>query len=645
MSQMPEIVVKESSLKKMSLTVMFCSLVVGCAVGSNAHKPSLSPGVLAEQARLNQTDQTQTSRDVVVEANPDQVDISSDIDLSQDPDLPLQDLDAETLEQLLIMNFASFQNDWSTAITSGTLAATKSQDFRVARMATMLALRNTNYDEASEAAKIWLTLKPQSINAQNMNILSLVGSQQTEAAKTAIALQIAEQDIESYIKQLAGLLVRQKNPESGFDIADYMVQKYPQSAQVLLSAAYVAQVFKKYEAAEVWSDEALSLKPGWDLAAQLIANLLNEQNKLDQRAVFINQFVKKYPHSVAMRINHAAELGRAKRYVDAYQLMLEVLSDAPNNVNALQYAAALAEQLDNNKKSKQHLSKALRVEPKNDDARWSLARMAVRDKKYVTAERLFDQIEDESLYVRAQIQVANIRNQTQGLERAVNTLRALRPRTEDDFLQVAITRHYLLMSARQYDEAFGYINETLVYLPDNLELLYARALVAAELQKIGVAEADLRRIIAQQPKHANALNALGYTLADQTNRYAEAKELILKALVLRPSDAHILDSMGWVSYKLKDFATAIEFLKKAYAASPEAEVAAHLGEVLWESGEQDKARAVLLRSYAEDSDNPILNEVIERYGINLDSLAADAENAASDAAQVSPSTSPPAVSK
>jgi tetratricopeptide (TPR) repeat protein len=645
MSQMPEIVVKESSLKKMSLTVMFCSLVVGCAVGSNAHKPSLSPGVLAEQARLNQTDQTQTSRDVVVEANPDQVDISSDIDLSQDPDLPLQDLDAETLEQLLIMNFASFQNDWSTAITSGTLAATKSQDFRVARMATMLALRNTNYDEASEAAKIWLTLKPQSINAQNMNILSLVGSQQTEAAKTAIALQIAEQDIESYIKQLAGLLVRQKNPESGFDIADYMVQKYPQSAQVLLSAAYVAQVFKKYEAAEVWSDEALSLKPGWDLAAQLIANLLNEQNKLDQRAVFINQFVKKYPHSVAMRINHAAELGRAKRYVDAYQLMLEVLSDAPNNVNALQYAAALAEQLDNNKKSKQHLSKALRVEPKNDDARWSLARMAVRDKKYVTAERLFDQIEDESLYVRAQIQVANIRNQTQGLERAVNTLRALRPRTEDDFLQVAITRHYLLMSARQYDEAFGYINETLVYLPDNLELLYARALVAAELQKIGVAEADLRRIIAQQPKHANALNALGYTLADQTNRYAEAKELILKALVLRPSDAHILDSMGWVSYKLKDFATAIEFLKKAYAASPEAEVAAHLGEVLWESGEQDKARAVLLRSYAEDSDNPILKEVIERYGINLDSLAADAENAASDAAQVSPSTSPPAVSK
>lgn len=624
---------------------MFCSLVVGCAVGSNAHKPSLSPGVLAEQARLNQTDQTQTSRDVVVEANPDQVDISSDIDLSQDPDLPLQDLDAETLEQLLIMNFASFQNDWSTAITSGTLAATKSQDFRVARMATMLALRNTNYDEASEAAKIWLTLKPQSINAQNMNILSLVGSQQTEAAKTAIALQIAEQDIESYIKQLAGLLVRQKNPESGFDIADYMVQKYPQSAQVLLSAAYVAQVFKKYEAAEVWSDEALSLKPGWDLAAQLIANLLNEQNKLDQRAVFINQFVKKYPHSVAMRINHAAELGRAKRYVDAYQLMLEVLSDAPNNVNALQYAAALAEQLDNNKKSKQHLSKALRVEPKNDDARWSLARMAVRDKKYVTAERLFDQIEDESLYVRAQIQVANIRNQTQGLERAVNTLRALRPRTEDDFLQVAITRHYLLMSARQYDEAFGYINETLVYLPDNLELLYARALVAAELQKIGVAEADLRRIIAQQPKHANALNALGYTLADQTNRYAEAKELILKALVLRPSDAHVLDSMGWVSYKLKDFATAIEFLKKAYAASPEAEVAAHLGEVLWESGEQDKARAVLLRSYAEDSDNPILNEVIERYGINLDSLAADAENAASDAAQVSPSTSPPAVSK
>jgi tetratricopeptide (TPR) repeat protein len=182
------------------------------------------------------------------------------------------------------------------------------------------------------------------------------------------------------------------------------------------------------------------------------------------------------------------------------------------------------------------------------------------------------------------------------------------------------------MGAYEYDEAFGYINETLVYLPENPELLYARALVAAELRKIDIAEQDLRAIIAKHPEHANALNALGYTLADQTDRYDEAKEFILKALALRPNDAHILDSMGWVLYRLKDFDRAIEFLQKAYKISPEAEVAAHLGEVLWESGQPEKARLVFLQSYAEESDNPILNKVIQRYGIELDNAGPKAKS-------------------
>jgi len=616
---MPEIITKKFSMIKNSLSVLLSLSLAACASGPVEHQPRLSPGLVAAQAKQQQAEQQ--SSDVVVEANPDQIRITPDSELSNDPDLPAQDLDAQTLEKLLLMNFASFQGDWSAAAENAIVAAQTSNDFRVARSATMFALQNGNYDESSEAAQTWLKLKPDSINAQNMNILSLVGSSQLDAAKLAIEAQIAEQNIDDYIKQLAGLLVRQRSPEAGFEIADYMVQKYSDSAQVFASAAFVAQTFKKYEAAELWADKALSIKPGWDLAAQLNANLLNEQNKLDERAAFIDQFVKDYPHSVAMRINHAAELGRAENYGDAYELMVQVLNDAPKNVNALQYAAALAEQLEDNKKSQEHLTRALRVEPKNDEIRWSLARLAVVDEKYATAERLFDEIQDETLYIRAQIQVANMRNETQGVRLAVNTLRALQPRTEADYLRVAITRHYLLMSAYEYDEAFGYVNETLVYLPNNLELLYARALVAAELGKVDIAEKDLTQIIAQQPEHANALNALGYTLADQTDRYEEAKEFIVKALALRPNDAHILDSMGWVSYRLNDFETAIEYLQKAYDASPEAEVAAHLGEVLWESGDIEKANAIFRKSFAEESDNPILNKVIERYGIQLDDKA------------------------
>ena len=620
---------KEMNLSKISLAVALCLTLAACASGTIKHQPKLSTEAVSAESSSSDS-AAEENQDVVIEANPDQISIMPDSELSKDPDLPLQDLDTDTLENLLVMSFASFQGDWETATSGAVSAAASSKDFRIARAATLLALRNNNYQESAKAAEVWLELKPDSINAQNMSILSLLGSSQIDAAKTAIEQQLGEQDVDDYIKQLAGLLVRQPNPEAGFEIADYMVQKNPGSAQVLASAAFVAQAFKKYEAAESWVNQALVVRPGWDLAAQVNANLLAEQNKLEERAAFISQFVKDHPHSVAMRINHATELGRAEQFSDAYALMLEILKDAPKNANALRYAAALAEQLDDTKRAGEHLTKALKVEPSNDEIRWSLGRLAVIDEDFVKAERLFDEIQDESMYVRAQIQVANMRNETQGVELAINTLRALQPRTENDYLQVAVTRHYLLMSAHEYDEAFGYVNESLVYLPDNLELLYARALVAAELGKVEITETDLTKIIAERPEHANALNALGYTLADQTDRYEEAKVLITKALVLRPDDAHILDSMGWVAYRLQDYETAIEFLQKAYDASPEAEVAAHLGEVLWESGEQEKAHEVFKRSFSEDSDNPVLNAVIERYGIKFDDkngVSASSKNA------------------
>jgi len=265
---------------------------------------------------------------------------------------------------------------------------------------------------AVDASTIWLKLKPLSINAQNLNIIALVGAGDVDAAKLAIDAQIADQNIDDYIKQLA--LIRQSNKESGFAIAKYMAEKYSDSAQTQVSAAYVAQQFEQFESAEQWADKSLKIRPDWDLAAQVTVNILNVQGKLEERAAFVAQFVADNPKSVSMRISLASELGRTEQFAEAYALTVEVLNDDPNNVSALEYAAALAERLDDNKLSAKHLQKALSVEPENDDVRWSLARLAVIDQKYVTAERLFDEITNEAMYVRAQIQVANMRAETQG---------------------------------------------------------------------------------------------------------------------------------------------------------------------------------------------------------------------------------------
>lgn len=555
--------------------------------------------------------------DAVIEPSADQVAITPDQALALDPDLPQLELDTGTLEQLLVMNFASYQNDWSQAADSALSAATSSQDYRLARFATLAALRGNDYQKSALSALLWVSLKGESEDAKNMLLISQVGAGQTEQALRSIERYREDTSLDEYIKQVAGLLVRQRNGSAAHDVVTDLVSQYPDSAQVMLSSAFVAQTFEHYDSATQWVDSALQLRPEWELAAQTKADLLRAQGKNDERSDFIAQYVKAYPESVVMRINYAADLAREEKFELAYQVMQQTLADAPLNVPALRYTAALAEQLEDDDEAAKYYRRALRQEPQNDEVRWSWARIEAAKENYATAERLYNDISDQDLYVSAQMQVATMQYHLEGVAVAVNTLRALEPNTTNEYIDIAITRHYLLMQAKEYDEALGYVNETLIYLPDNLDLLYARALVAAELKKIDIAEGDFRAILAQQPDHANALNAFGYTLADQTERYEEARELIAKALELRPNDAHILDSMGWVLYRLQDLDKAVEFLEKAFEASPEVEIAAHLGEVLWEAGEREKANLVWQQSYNKDDENRTLNETLERYGVAL----------------------------
>lgn len=553
--------------------------------------------------------------DVVVTA------VAEEAKTEADENLPHLELDAELLEQLLVANIASYAADWDRATDNALLAAESTRDHRVARLAALLAMRAKNYAAATTGAQLWRELDENSNDAKTTLLLAQLGAGDVDAAYQGFAEQQAEQAIDEYIKEVGGVLLRQRNGEVAIAIAQRYVDEYPDSAQVALSATYVAENFENNELAEKWLEKALILKPDWDLAAQMKANILRRQGKHEERSDYIQQFVVNNPSSVGMRINFAAELAREEKYAEALEVMQAVLNDDEENVSALSYSAALAQQLEQLDLAKQYYKNALRIDPKNDEIRWSLARFAVQEQNYELAEQYYQQIESQENYFRAQLQVANMRYYTRGIKGAIDTLRALDPRTEAEYVDRATTRHYLLMQDDQFEEAFGAINETLAYLPENLDLVYARALVASELSELETAEQDFRFILSQQPNHANALNALGYTLADQTDRYDEARELIEKALELRPKDAHILDSMGWVLFRQKEYDEAIDYLQQAYDSMPEVEVAAHLGEVFWVTGELDKAKAIWLEAYEKEPDNRLLSKTLERFGIDFRAVA------------------------
>lgn len=585
-------------------------LLAGCAsTATTADKDK-------DTVNNDQTEQRSSGQiDSAIEVSPDQLASEAEID----PLLPKLELDAQTLEQLLIANLASYQGDWGQASANALQAALSSKDYRLARIATLLALRNNDYAAGVKSAELWAELKPDSLDANNMRLLSQVGAGQFEAAIQSLSVHAEGKTLDSHVRQVAGLITRQGNAETGLKIAEHYVAQHPESGQVMLSMAFVAETFTRGDLAEQWLARALELRPNWELAAQMKANMLGRAGKSEERSAFILDYIAANPTSVSMRINHAAELARVEQYQPAFELMQAVLVDAPKNVGALNYAAALAQQLKQVELAEDYYQRALDIEPKNDEVRWSLGRLAAVEQDYARAEKYFNAITDQQSYITAQLQVANMRFHTRGIKGALNTLRALEPETEAEYVEVALTRHFLLMQDGQHEEAFGAMNDTLVYLPDNTALLYARALVAAELRKIDIAEADFKSVLVNEPNHANALNAYGYTLADQTKRYDEALALITRAIELRPKDAHILDSMGWILYRMDDKAKAIEFLEQAFAASPEIEIAAHLGEVVWESGEPERAREIWQQSFDTDQNNLLLNETLKRYGVDLTS--------------------------
>ena len=553
-----------------------------------------------------------------VALNPDQVHIKTDEEIANTVELPKIDLDAPTLESLLVMNLASYQGDWELAATKAKEVAFETRDHRLARLATLLALRDDDYEKGVPSAELWHELDESDPDPLNMLLITQLGSGDIEGAKRSVDKHEVGKELDSHIKQIAALLTRQKNGPAAIGVASHLFTSHPESAQAALSSAYVAEFFEDYELSEEWVSSALSLRPGWELAAQMRAKILASQGKDKERADFVESYAKANPQSIVMQLNYAAEMVRAGNADLAYEHVLSVLKTAPKDIDALQYAGALAEDREENESSARFYQRALNIDPTNDRVRWSLARRFLIDKKYQLAERHFGDIRSQDLLFNAQMQIANARYELYGLSSAINTLAGLEPRTEAEYVSLALTRHYLLMAEYKYEDALGAISEVLYYLPQNHDLIYARALAAAELSKLDIAESDLRTIFEAKPDHANALNALGYTLADQTDRLAEARELIEKAYSLRPNDAHILDSMGWIAYREKDFENAIMFLEKAFSASEEVEIAVHLGEVLWESGQQQKAKEIWFEWAEKEGDNRLLIKTRQRYGFGLD---------------------------
>jgi len=171
----------------------------------------------------------------------------------------------------------------------------------------------------------------------------------------------------------------------------------------------------------------------------------------------------------------------------------------------------------------------------------------------------------------------------------------------------------LLRDAKAWNESYEMLSKAVAKYPDSFELLYDRAMAAERIDRLDVLESDLRKVIKMKPDYAHAYNALGYTLADKTKRLGEAKELIEKAYKLQPDDPFILDSLGWVYFRMGNTNEAIKHLQTAYSQRPDPEIAAHYGEVLWSAGNRDEARKIWNAALSENPNHESLLAVMAKH--------------------------------
>ena len=251
------------------------------------------------------------------------------------------------------------------------------------------------------------------------------------------------------------------------------------------------------------------------------------------------------------------------------------------------------------------------------DAYMLLARIYEDQGRLDDAVAQLAKIEDPSTRHGARLRQALIRARQGNIDQALAIIDASGPETDEEVVLGVTAAAQILRDANRIDDAIARLKVADQQQPDTVEIKYELAMLYERKGQLKDTERLLRQVIALDSGHAHSYNALGYSLADRNQRLPEALKLITRALEISPQDPFIMDSMGWVKYRMGDRVEAIDYLSKAYAKRPETDIAAHLGEVLWVQGKRDEALKIFREGAAKEPQNPVLLETVRRLGVKL----------------------------
>ncbi|MCB2004638.1 MAG: tetratricopeptide repeat protein [Rhodoferax sp.] len=543
-------------------------------------------------------------------------------------------LSAELFYQLLLGELNAIGGEPGVGFSIMLDAARKTGDARLFKRATEIALRARSGDSALQAARAWRTAMPQSREANRYVLQILIGlnrlGEAIDPLKRDLALAPAPERI-AVINSIPTYFSRAADKAGAADVVAQALAAQLED-QTLGPAAWTS--IGRLRAAGKDATGALEaalrgqeLDPGADGPAILALTLFGSGTNEAESVVL--RYLDHQPR-FEVRMDYATALLGRQRYAESAMQLERVTREKPEYARAWLIKGTLEQQ---NRQPEQARASLLRFvelatqvkaspdeteEPEQalTQAYLRLAELAEQRRDYTAAQDWLARIDNAQSMVSVQSRRAAILARQGKLAEARAMIRALPEKEPADARMKISAEVQILRDNKQYQLAYDVLRGALAADPNDTDLQYDLSMIAEKLGRLDEMERVLRALIAAKPDYHHAYNALGYSLADRNVRLPEARELILKALEYAPGDPFISDSLAWVEYRSGNHAEALRILKKAYADKPDAEIAAHLGEVMWTLGQKDEAMAVWREGLGLNADNETLLETIKRFRVN-----------------------------
>ena len=532
-----------------------------------------------------------------------------------EPVRPKIDLTEELLYKILVAEVAGQRGALDISVENYLELALETRDPKIVERATRIAVYARDTEAAWESAKLWVELDPR--NPDPHQILAVMSLREGQVEETLDHLeQILKYTAGEFRQKLwmiVNMLGRERNRDIVMEVMEKLLLEHKDEADAVYAFADIAARMGQLDRSMELLETAMQMSPDNDDIALSYVSTLQRMNRTNDAIAWLEEELnRRGENDFNLRLAYARLLYREQRF-DAARRQFEILVvAAPNNPDVLYLLGNLYLQANRLDDAELYFTRLVDLDNRYNNAKYLLGWISEERKDFDKASIWYLSVTEGDYSFDAQIRYGLLQAKQKSTQEALEHLESISTTNiKQENIKVEAVAE-LLTKEERYAEAMSVYDNVLNKRYD-ASLLYSRAMLAEKMDLLDLLEEDLRLIISREPDHVDALNALGYTLADRTDRYQEAYEFVQKALSLNPDNYYIMDSMGWVLYRLGRHQESIDYLRKALEQRHDPEIAAHLGEVLWVAGDKEGARKVWETALKDTPDDTKLIDVMKRF--------------------------------